>query len=174
MSFHLADAEKLPFEADTFDAILCECAFCTFPNKQTAAQEFFRVLKPGGCLGLSDLTKTPGPLRELEGLLAWIACIGDAQPLDSYVEILQDAEFTVAHVEDHGDALLEMVRQIQGKLLGAEIVAGLKKFAVSNLNFSDAKRFAEAAIGAVKDRKLGYVLISANKHWRPFPLPTSM
>jgi arsenite methyltransferase len=82
------------------------------------------VLKPGGCLGLSDLTKTARPSPELEGLLAWIACIGDAQPIDSYVTILQDAESTVANIEDHRDALLEMVRQIQGKLLGAEIVAG--------------------------------------------------
>jgi arsenite methyltransferase len=53
VSFRVADAEGLPFNADTFDAILCECAFCTFPNKYTAAGEFARVLKRGGRLGLS-------------------------------------------------------------------------------------------------------------------------
>ena len=53
---------------------------CTFPNKQTAAGEFSRVLKPGGRLGLSDLTRTAGLLPELDGLLSWIACIGDARP----------------------------------------------------------------------------------------------
>jgi ubiquinone/menaquinone biosynthesis C-methylase UbiE len=56
VSFQLADAERLPFD-DCFDAILYECAFCTFPDKRTAAQEFARVLKPSGRVGISDLTR---------------------------------------------------------------------------------------------------------------------
>jgi ubiquinone/menaquinone biosynthesis C-methylase UbiE len=163
VSFRLADAEKLPFNAHTFDAIVCECAFCTFPNKQIAAGEFSRVLKPEGRLGVSDLTKTADPLPELDGLLSWIACIGDAQPVESYVEILKRATFTVAHIEDHSHALTEMVRQIKGKLLGAEIAAGLKKFEFPNMNFSDAKRFSQATLSAVKNGKLGYAVIGAVK-----------
>lgn len=65
-----------------FDAIVCECAFCTFPSKQIAATEFYRVLKPGG--HLSDLTRCPEPIAGLEGLLSWIAWIGDARPIDRY------------------------------------------------------------------------------------------
>jgi arsenite methyltransferase len=163
VSFRLADAERLPFDAHSFDAILCECAFCTFPNKQTAAGDFVRVLKPGGRLGLSDLTKTAGPLPELDGLLSWIACIGDAQPVESYVDILQLAKLTVAHIEDHSYALTDMVRQIQAKLLGAEIAAGLKNFDFPNVDFSDAKRFAQAALNAVKEGNLGYAVIGAVK-----------
>ena len=163
VSFRLADAETLPFEADAFDAILCECAFCTFPNKQIAAAEFFRVLKPGGRLGLSDLTKTTNPLPELDGLLSWISCIGDALPVDSYSETLRLAGFTVEDTEDYNYALAEMVRQIQGRLLGAEIAAGLKKLAVPDVSFSDAKRFSQAALAAVRDGTLGYALIGAAK-----------
>jgi arsenite methyltransferase len=158
-----ADAEGLPFDDDSFDAILCECAFCTFPDKQTAAREFSRVLKPGGRLGISDLTKTADRLPELDGLLSWIACIGDAQPVESYVEILQFADLTVAHIEDHSRALTEMVRQIQGRLLAVEITAGLKKLDFPTVHFSDAKRFAQAALSAVRDGKLGYAVISAVK-----------
>jgi ubiquinone/menaquinone biosynthesis C-methylase UbiE len=161
VSFRIADAETLPFEACTFDAILCECALCTFPNKRAAAAEFSRVLKPAGRLGLSDLTRITGPLPELDGLLSWIACIGDARPVEEYVETLQHANFAVAHIEEHSPALTELVRQIQGRLLGAEIVAGLKKLDVPDLHFSDAKRFAEAALRAVKDGKLGYIAIAA-------------
>ena len=40
------DAEKLDFPDAGFDAIVCDCAFCTFPDKR-AADEFVRVLKPG-------------------------------------------------------------------------------------------------------------------------------
>jgi arsenite methyltransferase len=56
--FRQGDAECLPFADGSFDAIVCECAFCTFPNKQAAANEFARVLRKGGRVGLSDLTRT--------------------------------------------------------------------------------------------------------------------
>jgi SAM-dependent methyltransferase len=163
VTFQCADAEGLPFEAHTFDAILCECAFCTFPNKQTTAGGFFRVLKRGGRLGLSDLTKNAGPHPELAGLLSWIACIADAQPVESYKAALTRAGLTIEDVEDQSHALNEMVLQIRGKLLGAEIMAALKKIDPPNLSFSDARHFAQVALTALNDGKLGYVVIVAVK-----------
>jgi len=65
------------------------------PNKQTAAAEFSRVRKPGGRLGFSDLPRTANPLPELDGFLSWIACIGDAQTAESYVETLQQQTYTI-------------------------------------------------------------------------------
>src|SRR2546425_812815 len=38
--FERGDAEGLPFPDKSFDAIICECAYCTFPNKTDAAREF--------------------------------------------------------------------------------------------------------------------------------------
>jgi ubiquinone/menaquinone biosynthesis C-methylase UbiE len=163
INFQLGDAERLPFGDETFDAILCECAFCTFPSKPVAAQEFFRVLKPGGQLGLSDLTRTEATIPELEGLLSWIACVGDALPADRYVAILQQAGFEVPNIEDHNDSLVEMVRQIQAKLLGAEIVAGLKKIDLHGVDFTTGKQFAQAALQATRSGALGYVVIAARK-----------
>ena len=126
ISFQHGDAERLPFGDEVFDAIICECAFCTFPSKPVAAGEFYRVLKPGGQLGLSDLTRSEAEIPGLEGLLSRIACIGDALPTERYSATLKEAGFHVSRTEDHSDALVEMVRQIQAKLLGAEIMAGLK------------------------------------------------
>jgi arsenite methyltransferase len=159
--FRAADAERLPFEAGSFDAVFCECAFCTFPNKQDAAGEFRRVLRPQGRLGLSDVTKAAGPLPELEGLLSWVSCIGDAQSVESYVEILRRASFTIIRIEDRSDALRELVQQIQGRLLAVEIAAALKQLDFPDVNFSNAKRFIQAASHALRDRKLGYTLIAA-------------
>lgn len=163
VSFQPGDAETLPFAGDTFDAIVCECAFCTFPNKPRAAQEFHRVLKPGGHLGLSDLTRTTESIPELEGLLSWIACIGDALPVERYTALFEQAGFEISSVEDHSDSLAEMVRQIQAKLLGAEIAVGLKKLDLPGIDLSSAKRFAHAALEATNSGSLGYVVILATK-----------
>ena len=154
--FEQGDAEQLPFPSNAFDAAICECAFCTFPDKRAAAREFARVLKPGGRLGLSDLTRS-GPLPpELEGLLAWIACIADARPAAEYVGYLEEAGFSAVSVEPHDEALTQMVREIQGKLLSAELMVKLKKLELPGADFEHAKRLARAAAEAVQKGLLGY------------------
>ena len=50
--------------------VVCECAFCTFPDKSRAAAEFARVLRSGGRVGISDLTRSGELPGELDGLLA--------------------------------------------------------------------------------------------------------
>lgn len=161
--FQLADAECLPFDADTFDAILCECAFCTFPDKRQAAAEFNRVLKSGGRIGISDLTRTPEPLPELDGLLAWIACIGDAQPLESYAEWLIGSGLVVESTEAHDHCLAQMVDSVRSKLLIADVLKGLGKLNVPGLDTEEVKRFARAASAAVRAGKLGYGVVIARK-----------
>src|SRR5215831_572392 len=47
LRFERADAESLPLPDASFDAVICECSFCTFPNKSAAASEFARVLRHG-------------------------------------------------------------------------------------------------------------------------------
>ena len=125
------------------------------PNKQTAAGEFSRVLTPQGRLGFSDLTKTADPLPELDGLLSWIACIGDARPVESYLETLRRANLTIVQIEDHSHALTELVQQIQGRLLGVEIAAGLKQLDFPNVDFSEAKRFIRSALAGRGESNLG-------------------
>ncbi len=163
VTFRNADAEKLPFGDSAFNAIICECAFCTFPDKPRAAREFVRVLQPKGQIGISDLTRTAEAIPELDGLLAWIACIGDALPAGRYQSILSGAGFQVATVEDHGDALVEMVHQVKGRLLAAEIMSGLKKIDLPTIDFSTAKQFANAALDAILAGKLGYDVFIALK-----------
>lgn len=161
--FQEGDAERLPVADSSFDAIICECAFCTFPDKAAAAHEFARVLRTGGRIGLSDLTRGPRLPKELDGLLAWIACIADAQPVESYVQSLSAAGFQVEHAEQHPEALLEMVHQVRMKLLGTEIMVGLKKLDLPGVDLVAAKQMANAALTAVQQRALGYVVLCAAK-----------
>ncbi len=164
VNFQQGDAENLPFNDGSFDLIFCECAFCTFPNKGAAAEEFARVLRPGGRLALSDLTRS-GPLpSELEGLLAWISCIADAQPVESYISFLESAGFIVDLVENQDQTLYQTVDDIRGKLLGAELLLKLKKVDLPGVDFEEAKRLARVASEAVSQRKLGYSLFTARSN----------
>ncbi|HUZ93436.1 MAG TPA: methyltransferase domain-containing protein [Edaphobacter sp.] len=163
VEFRLADAEALPFDSECFDAIVCECAFCTFPSKQTAASEFERVLKPGGRVGISDITRDGASLPELDGLLAWIACIGDAQPLQSYADWLAASGLRVAKAEQRNHYLQEMVQSIRTKLLTAEIMIGLRKLELPGLDLSQAKAFSKAAQEAIAANHLGYGIVVATK-----------
>lgn len=162
VDFVTGDAAALVFPDGSFSAVLCECAFCLFPDKALAAHEFRRVLRPGGVLGLSDLTRATENLpAELQGLLAWIACIADARPVVDYCNILAAAGFHIAKIEPADTALAEMVKQMRLRLLGAEIMAGLKRLSLPGFDFDAAKSFAGAAQHAIECGQLGYVLISA-------------
>src|SRR6266699_2000503 len=161
VTFQQGDAERLPVSDGTFDAVICECAFCTFPDKATAASEFLRVLKPGGQVGLSDLSRTGDVPAVLQG---WIACIADTQPVSSYTSYLTEAGLTIDLIEGPNEALREMVQQIRGKLLGAELLIGLKKLDLpGSLDFEQAKALAKAAATAIQMSKFGYVVIIASK-----------
>jgi ubiquinone/menaquinone biosynthesis C-methylase UbiE len=46
--FEQADAEALPFDPDTFDAVVNGFGMCHFPHPDVALREAFRVLKRGG------------------------------------------------------------------------------------------------------------------------------
>ncbi len=161
--FERADAELVPVPDTSFDAVICECAFCTFPNKSIAAGEFARVLRLGGQVGLSDLTRGPVLPKELDSLLAWVACVADAQPIDSYAAYLRAAGLVVQCVEPHDEALTELVGQVRTKLLGAEIMVGLKKLDLPGVDFGAAKRLVKDVVAAIEQRQLGYGIITAAK-----------
>jgi len=159
VEFRQGDAEALTFDDSEFDAVICECAFCAFPGKRNAATEFARVLRPGGRIGLSDLTRTETLPPELETLLAWIACIADAQPIEEYVAYLEGAEFIGIETERHDDALVDMVNAIRAKLLGAELLVKLNKLDLPGADFEQAKLLARAAADTIHTGKLGYTII---------------
>src|SRR5258708_18501701 len=161
--FERADAELVPVLDSSFDAVICECAFCTFPNKSIPAGEFARVLRLGGQVGLSDLTRGPVLPKELDSLLAWVACVADAQPIDSYAAYLRAAGLVVQCVEPHDEALTELVGQVRTKLLGAEIMVGLKKLDLPGVDFGAAKRLVKDVVAAIEQRQLGYGIITAAK-----------
>jgi ubiquinone/menaquinone biosynthesis C-methylase UbiE len=161
LTFVVADAESLPLADASVDAIVCECAFCTFPNKQTAAREFARVLKPRGRLGMSDLTRTPGSHDEFADLMSWIACLAGAMRAADYGEWLTAAGFRDVVVEPHDQALLEIVADIGKRLFVADVLARLDKIDISGVDLPAAKRLARQALEAIHAGRLGYAIVCA-------------
>ena len=151
VKFKVADAECIPFDDRSFDVVVCKCAFCTFPGKDIAAWQFWRVLRPGGRIGLSDLTRIEPFPSELNNLIAWVACIADSQPIEKYSHILENGGFSVNQIEVHEPALTELIDEIRYKVLVAKLMVKLKK-----LDFPDRIDFNEVG-------RLGYALFTGEK-----------
>lgn len=162
-SFRQGDAENLPFDTGTFDALISECSFCTFPQKAVAAKEMARVLAPQGRLGLTDMT-VDGPLPDdIQSLLSWVACVAGAGTPDDYVATLRGAGFTDFVVEGQSHALLDVVTDMRRRLLGVELAAGLGRLDLGDLNLDEGKRLARRAVELIDDGRAGYMLIAARK-----------
>ncbi|MEU9246981.1 methyltransferase domain-containing protein [Streptomyces sp. NPDC048385] len=162
-AFTTGDAEHLPYPDASFDAVVCECALCTFPDKARAATEFARVLRPGGRVGITDVTAVPDRLPpELTGLAARIACIADARPLDAYAEILAAAGLRTVRTERQNQAMTRMIDQIEARLSLLRLTASAK-LAEAGIDWNATPTVLSAARAAVADGVLGYALLVAEK-----------
>jgi SAM-dependent methyltransferase len=159
--FEIGDAEGLPFNDGTFDVALCECAFCTFPDKPTAASELARVVRPGGRIGISDVWLDPGSLEpQLAGLAGRVACIADARPIPEVAALLGAVGLRVDHIERHDEALVATIEQVQTRL------RALRLADLPILRPYDLRRgidIARRAADVVRRRGAGYMVLTATK-----------
>lgn len=63
VNFRLGEIEYLPVANDEVDVVISNCVINLSTAKQKVYNEIFRVLKPGGRIGISDITLTK-PLPE--------------------------------------------------------------------------------------------------------------
>ncbi len=93
VEFQQADAMTLPFEDDSYNVVITESVTAFPADKNKAIQEYVRVTKPGGFIGLNEGTwlKTPVP----EEIMAWASqdLGANVTPLQSgeWVKLLEDA-----------------------------------------------------------------------------------
>jgi arsenite methyltransferase len=93
VEFRIADAQELPFEDDLFDTVITESVTAFPEDKQKTVNEYSRVTKPGGYVGLSESAwlKDPPPPE----MFAWAQHdIGTSvNPLtpDAWTELLKTA-----------------------------------------------------------------------------------
>jgi arsenite methyltransferase len=161
VAFEVGDAERLPLGAGSVDAIVCECALCTFPDKAAAAAEFARVLRPGGRLGITDVWLDPERLDpELRGLAGRVACLADARPIPDITDTVSRAGLSVTRVERHDDALLETIDQVETRLRALRL-ADLPP--LRGLDLRRGVELARRAAHVVRCGDAGYVLLVASR-----------
>jgi ubiquinone/menaquinone biosynthesis C-methylase UbiE len=158
--FLAGDADALPYRDGVFDAVLSECAFCTFPDKGKAAREIFRVLAPGGRLGLADVTLRPESLPDdLRGVLLQAACLSDARTAEGYRGLLAEAGFRRFSLEEHPEAVSALLGQIRARLLLARLASLSGQWRFDGIDLEAVEAFVARAEELVRDGVIGYVLL---------------
>ena len=117
VAFVRGDAEMPPFREGTFDAAIIECATSLFVDKAAAIGRVRRLLRPGGVIGISDVTVEPGSLpAELDGTIGTMLCLTDALPADGYQHLLREAGFASGETEDLSGEVLALLSDLRAKL----------------------------------------------------------
>lgn len=95
-----ADMAALPVATQSLDAVFCECAW-NLSKKEQALTEFFRVLRPGGRLFLTDIFA-----RGIQSN-TWPVhcCFAQATDMHTLTEQVVRAGFCLEVLEDHTDLL---------------------------------------------------------------------
>ncbi len=90
VEFRVADAQDLPFEDNLFDVVIGEFITGLLDDKQREVNEYLRVTKPGGCVGLNEATwiKTPPPTELVEYLSGIYGIKGELLTSDGWEELL--------------------------------------------------------------------------------------
>jgi arsenite methyltransferase len=139
VEFLKGEIEHIPLPDHSVDVIISNCVINLSADKDRVFREAFRVLKPGGRLGVSDVV-TRGEIQPeiRKSVLMWVGCIAGALEETEYRSKLVAAGFEqmemeptrVYHVEDAREFLAgegldvdTLAPQVNGKFMSAFIRA---------------------------------------------------
>lgn len=98
--------EDLPFENNSFDAVMSNCVINHASDKEQVYREIFRVLKSGGRFVVSDaVSKEDLPERIKSDPDQWAACFGGAITEDNYFQCIRGAGFADINILDRREYL---------------------------------------------------------------------
>lgn len=160
VTFSVGDAEQLPFEDGTFDVVFCECALCTFPNMGSALSEMRRVLAPRGRLAMSDMVINAPIPEELDHIMSHVLCIRGALSEEGYVSALTEAGFDRIRPRGAGEALLDMLAQVERRIPVARRLAEAGELELPS-PFEDPTPTLVAARAFISARSASYTLFTA-------------
>ncbi|KAH7682532.1 phosphoethanolamine N-methyltransferase protein [Dioscorea alata] len=105
VEFEVADCTKKTYPDNTFDVIYSRDTILHIQDKPSLFKEFFRWLKPGGKVLISDYCKNPGtPSEEFKEYIKQRGY--DLHDVETYGKMLEDAGFHEVVAEDRTDQVL--------------------------------------------------------------------
>ncbi|MDH3648823.1 MAG: arsenite methyltransferase [Saprospiraceae bacterium] len=116
VEFRQGDIEDIPLADQTADIVISNCVFNLVPDKESAFNETFRILKAGGHFSISDVVVEGAiPLELQEQAELYAGCVSGAINLDAYLEIIRKAGFEEVIIEKKRKIALP--EELIGKLL---------------------------------------------------------
>lgn len=161
LAFVAGSADALPFAAESFDAVVCECALSTFADQSRAVAEMARVVRPGGVVGISDMVVEGHLPEEMRGPLAAWACVAGARSVIDYHRLFLDQGLATVAWADESAELVALLASLKRKLLGV----GLAQLAGQGigLDLPTAIRLLQQARGLVDDGTVQYCRLVFSK-----------
>jgi SAM-dependent methyltransferase len=99
VEFLKGQIEAIPLPDDSIDVVISNCVINLSTDKPAVFTETFRVLRPGGRLGVSDVVAedhlTPAQRGERGG---WVGCVAGALSISEYRSGLAAAGFTSVEI----------------------------------------------------------------------------
>ena len=94
VQFVIGDIEQMPIPDACVDVVISNCVLNLVPDKQTAFQEIYRVLRSGGHFAISDVTlNEPLPREQQASIEAYVGCVAGAMEQDAYLHLVQQVGF---------------------------------------------------------------------------------
>jgi SAM-dependent methyltransferase len=160
--FAVADATaRLPFEADTFDALLCIDSVNHFPNRLDVLREWHRVLRPGRRAIFTDPVVITGPvtndelaLRSSIGFFLFVPPgINEAMIEEAGFRLMRRKDVTenAALVAERWGAARQAHRDELLRMEGEERFDGLQRFFDTVHRLTSEKRLSRVAYLAEKN-----------------------
>jgi len=165
-----ANALTLPIKDNSIDVVFCECALCTFTDRQAVIKEIYRVLKPHGFVAVSDIyLNQPLPQQLNNNISRWL-CIGEALTANACQACFEENAsnvneaikktplFEQIRFTDQSQYLLDNIKTIEQKLRKLAFLPLIKQLSseIKNFPYQQLKQF-------IIDGGAGYYLLTARK-----------
>ncbi len=144
----------LPFDDESFDVVFSKDAIIHIHDKDALFRDIYRVLRPGGCIALSDWYRSEEPLTE--EMAAWLERFGSdfaITPIQNDANLLGSVGFVDTAILDRNAWFAEFSRKLADHMRGPghdTLVEIVGKDVAENLTSKAEKRAIISAQGQMR------------------------